>query len=93
MSCDTTHTLKFKHRKAEKLDGGLESFYALMESESVETLKKTKTTATCSIFRNESRRQDNVLDYVVRVAWDFPGLEIQYESKDEYNQYRKKRSV
>ena len=24
MSCDTTHTLKFKHRKAEKLDGGLE---------------------------------------------------------------------
>jgi hypothetical protein len=90
MSCDTTHTLKFKHRKAEKLDGGLESFYALMESESVETLKKTKTTATCSIFRNESRRQDNVLDYVVRVAWDFPGLEIQYESKDEYNQYEEK---
>ena len=90
MSCDTTHTLKFKHRKAEKLDGALESFCALMESESVETLKKTKTTATCSIFRNESRRQDNVLDYVVRVAWDFPGLEIQYESKDEYNQYEEK---
>jgi len=90
MSCDTTHTLKFKHRKAEKLDGGLESFYALMESELVETLKKTKRTATCSIFRNESRRQDNVLDYVVRVAWDFPGLEIKYESKDEYNQYEEK---
>ena len=90
MSCDTTHTLKFKHRKAEKLDGGLESFYALMESESVETLKKAKTTATCSIFRNESRRQDNVLDYVVRVAWDFPGLEIKYESKNEYDQHEEK---
>ena len=87
MSCDTTYTLKLKHKKSEKLNDALESFQALMASESVETLKKTKTTVTLSIFRNESRRQDNVLEYVVRVAWDFPGLEIKYESKNEYSQF------
>ena len=86
---DTWHTLKFKHRKAEKLDAALESFCALMESESVEILKKTKRTATCAIYNSRHMRLQlgNVLDYVVRVAWGFPGLGIEYEGYDKYNEY------
>jgi len=87
---DTWHTLKFKHRKAEKLDAALDSFCALMESESVEILKKTKRTATCAIYNSRHMRLQlgNVLDYVVRVAWGFPGLGIEYEGYDKYNEYQ-----
>ena len=92
MSCDTDHIVILKHRTAATLKKAVNRFNKLSGEK---PSKISKTSAKWDIFRNESNwdnaycvgKEDTVANLAIRLAWDYPGLKLKYESKNEYQQF------